>query len=114
MPRAVRIKLCDKIGAEYWPMTSDQILSISKEFSAVQFPINGLRHPPTVATSGWYIWSGEILSANPEFFVPMHASHLAGICPEAIKYLGLAAGWRFLFAPDYEDVWRVASLLRAQ
>jgi hypothetical protein len=30
-----------------------------------------------------------------------------------MKYLGLAAGWRFLFAPNYEDVWQDKSLLEA-
>src|SRR5262249_4805049 len=32
----------------------------------------------------------------PNFFVPLHVSHLAEWCPAALKFLGLAPGWRFL------------------
>jgi hypothetical protein len=28
------------------------------------------------------------------------------------KYLGLALGWRFLIAPEYEDVWYDTNLLK--
>jgi hypothetical protein len=74
-------------------------------------PLNGLRHPPEGDTTGWYIWAGEELSADPDFFVPLHVDHLANWCPDAIRYLGLPPGWRFLVAGDYEDVWYDASLL---
>jgi len=33
------------------------------------WPINGLRHPLTNNTTGWYIWAGEEFSMDPEFFV---------------------------------------------
>jgi len=29
-----------------------------------------------------------------------------------MKYLGLAPGWRFLVAPNYEDVWEDYDLLK--
>ena len=32
-------------------------------------------------------------------------SHMVDICPGRLKSLGLPPGWRFLVAPDYEDVW---------
>lgn len=75
-------------------------------------PLNGLRRSPHADTTGWYIWAGEELSDDPDFFVPLHVEHLADWCPEVIKYLGLPPGWRFLTdRADYEDVWKDESLL---
>jgi hypothetical protein len=74
-------------------------------------PINGLRHHPESGTTGWYIWAGEELSADPEFFKPLHVSHLDVWCPAVLPYLGLPPGSRFLLAPNYEDVWHDDSLL---
>lgn len=73
--------------------------------------MNGLRHPPQGDTVGWYIWAGEELSQEPDFFQPRHVEHLNEWCPAVISYLGLAPGWRFLLANDYEDVWYDESLL---
>jgi hypothetical protein len=88
-------------------------IGISKNFDPHNFPINGLRHPPTIDTTGWYIWSGEHLSEDPDYFVPLHAAHLIEQQSEIVKYLGLAPGWRFLYAPGQEDVWFDGSLLKA-
>lgn len=74
-------------------------------------PINGLRHPPEGDTSGWYIYAGEQLSSEPDFFKPLHIEHLDEWCPQVKKYLGLPPGWRFLVAGDYEDVWFDETLL---
>ena len=74
-------------------------------------PINGLRHPPEGDTTGWYIYAGEELSDDPDFFKPLHVEHLDKWCPQIKKYLGLPAGRRFLVAGDYEDVWFDESLL---
>lgn len=76
------------------------------------WPVNGLRHPPAGTTCGWYLWAGEEFSEDPDFFVPLHVTHLPDWCPAAMPYLGLAPGWRFLIAPGYEDVWFDPSLLR--
>lgn len=35
-------------------------------------PLNGLRHPATGDTNGWYIWFGEEFSTAPNFFEPLH------------------------------------------
>ena len=74
-------------------------------------PINGLRHPPAGDTTGWYIWAGEELSDDPDFFVPLHVAHLDKWCPVAVRFLGLPPGWRFLVAGDYVDVWEDPTLL---
>jgi hypothetical protein len=50
--------------------------------------IHGLRHLPEGGTSGWYCWTGE-LAFDPDFFVPLHLSHLVGRIPELAEYLAL-------------------------
>lgn len=74
-------------------------------------PLNGLRHPPRGDTSGWFIWAGKELSLDEDYFRPLHLAHIADWCPEAIPYLSLPPGWRFVVAPGYEDVWFDESLL---
>lgn len=74
-------------------------------------PINGLRHSPEGDTTGWYIWAGEVLSDQPDFFNPLHVMHMKQWCPEIQKYLGLPPGWRFLVDGDFADVWYDESLL---
>ena len=74
-------------------------------------PLNALRHPPEGDTSGWYSWGGEELSRGADFFQPLHVSHLKDKCPEIMKYLGLAPGWRVLVASEQEDVWYDEKLL---
>jgi len=76
-----------------------------------KLPINGLRHPPQGDTNGWYIWCGEELSSDPDFFSPIHTKHLAKYCPEILEYLGLPPGSRFLKAGEYLDIWYDATLL---
>jgi hypothetical protein len=74
-------------------------------------PLNGLRHPAAVGTSGWFIWLGEELGTADDFFAPLHVEHLGALCPEVVPYLALPPGWRFLVAPGYEDVWFDETLL---
>lgn len=103
-------RLCQKFGAPFMKSRAQLKIGLSRNFEIRNYPINGLRHPPEGGTTGWYIWSGD-LSDAPDFFQPHHLYHLYEPYPELIKYLGLSAGWRFLFAPDYEDVWEDLSLL---
>jgi hypothetical protein len=108
----IQKSICQSFGASF--LQCDELLKIgiSKDFDSLRFPINGLRHPPQGDTTGWYIWSGEKYSEDPDFFVPLHTKHLNDRYPEIAKYLGLGPGWRFLIAPGQEDVWFDASLLR--
>jgi hypothetical protein len=73
-------------------------------------PVHGLRHPVSAGTTGWFIWSGELSSAD-DFFNPIHAKHLETKVPVVVPYLALPPGWRFLVAPGYEDVWYDETLL---
>jgi hypothetical protein len=104
-------EICLKFGAPYLAFDEHLKVGISKNFDPNRFPINGLRHPPTGDTTGWYIWSGQEFSADPDFFVALHGFHLNDRCPGILKFLGLGAGWRFLVAEGHEDVWFDANLL---
>jgi hypothetical protein len=103
--------LCEKYDAPFMEAPLYLKVGISLNLKDGIFPINGLRHAPKGDTTGWYIWAGEELSDSPDFFVPLHVEHLNELHPNIIKYLGLAPGWRFLIAPNIEDVWEDASLL---
>ena len=86
-------------------------LGIARDVKSGLKPISGLRHIPDEKTTGWYIWTGEDLSFDPDFSVGIHVAHLEEWCPAVIRYLALPAGWRFLIADDYEDVLYDPSLL---
>ena len=86
-------------------------MGIANNFSAGLLPLNGLQHPATETTSGWYLWAGEELSEADDFFKPIHGYHLLESNAVVLKYLALPPGWRFLVAGDYEDVWFDAKLL---
>ncbi len=87
-------------------------IGIADNIESGIMPLNGLRHPPRGDASGWYIWAGKELSKDPNFFKPLHISHLEKYCPHILKYLGLPPGWRFLTDGSYEDVWEDSSLLK--
>lgn len=86
-------------------------VGISRNVQDGVVPINGLRHAPVGDTTSWYIWAGEELSEDSDFFVPLHVSHLVNWCPQVIDYLALPPGSRFLLAPDYEDIWFDAAIV---
>lgn len=104
-------ELCRKYEAEFLSSPTDLKVGIAANVREGVVPVNGLRHPPEGGTTGWYIYAGEELSDDPDFFKPLHVEHLDDWCPQIKKYLGLAPGWRFLIAGDYEDVWFDESLL---
>jgi len=105
--------ICEKYTAGFLDAPFGKIIGVAiKTFEKFDRPINGLRHPiENERSASWYIWAGEELSQDVDFFKPMHIYHLLELCPKAINYLGLAPGWRFLFDNMYEDVWYDAKLL---
>ncbi|HEY8597377.1 MAG TPA: hypothetical protein VIL85_03035 [Thermomicrobiales bacterium] len=103
--------ICARYGTVFSESPKYFKVGIAQNVRDKVYPLNGLRHPPEGTTTGWYIWAGEELSEAPEFFLPLHVAHLADWCPVILPYLGLPAGWRFLIAPGYEDVWYDDSLL---
>lgn len=78
--------------------------------STWDWPLHGLRHPPEAETTGWYLWTGD-LQQDPNFFLPWRVAHALHRCPELGPLLELPPGSRFIYAPDYTDVWHDASLL---
>lgn len=104
-------ELCSRYKAEPdSPMSTDQV-GIALDTVHLD-PLNGLRSQSAGTTSGWYIWGGDSLSPDPEFFQPLHVSHLAERCPAALSYLALPAGWRFLLGENgHVDIWYDEQLL---
>jgi len=103
--------VCEQYGSHY--CESPSFFKIGISFLNVKdrlYTISGLRHPSKDDVTGWYIWVGDY-SSDSNFFLPVHVEHLNDLCPEILKFLGLAPGWRFLVAPNYEDVWEDITLL---
>jgi hypothetical protein len=107
----MQIETCVKYGSDYVESPPHLKVGIARNVKDGLLPINGLRLRPEEGTTGWFIWAGENLSQDPDFFLSLHVSHLQDWCPQIIKFLGLSPGWRFLVAGDYEDVWEDPSLL---
>ena len=102
---AAQKQLCEQVGAVFMSTPDDLKVGISSNVNEGLVPINGVRVLPHGDASGWYIWAGEELSTDDEFFKPLHAGHLPEWCPEILKFLGLSPGWRFLVAGDHVDIW---------
>ena len=107
-----QLRICQKYGARPLDSPPQKKAGVAANVRSDVVPVNGLRHPPEEDTSGWYLWAGEELSSDPEFFRPTHIAHLSEMRPEVVKYLALPPGWRFLIAGDYEDVWYDKTLLK--
>jgi hypothetical protein len=107
---SARKALCRRHRADFVDTPADAIVGVADNVVTGAYPLNGLRHARGT-TSGWFIWAGDDLGDDADFFKPLHAGHLAARCPEALKWLGLGEGWRFLTAPDHEDVWFDRALL---
>ena len=102
--KAMQQRVCKTHGAVYFPSPASLKVGISETVRSGALPLEGLRHPPEGDSSGWCIWAGAFSEAD-DFFKPLHISHIETWTPLALKFLGLPPGWRFLVAPDYEDVW---------
>lgn len=107
----VQASVCARLGVGPSPPEAGSKLGAAENLRGQTWPINGLRHRPEGGSNGWYLWAGEHLSADPNFFAPLHVEHLSAWRAEIVPYLALPPGWRFLIAPGYEDVWEDRSLL---
>jgi hypothetical protein len=103
--------VCSRFGASFVSCDPNLKVGVSRNVKDGVRPLNGLRVNPEGDTCGWYIWAGEKMSEEPDFFVPLHAAHLEDWAPLVLPYLGLPPGWRFLITEAYEDVWEDAQLL---
>jgi len=102
--------VCARVGVEPDVPAPFQKVGIALHTRHLE-PLNGLRHSTQGDSSGWFIWGGTDLSQAPDFFAPLHVTHLNERCPRALKYLALPPGWRFLVAPGQEDLWFDPKLL---
>lgn len=107
----IQRSICLRFGANYFACDPTLKVGISQNVRDGVRPLNALRIRPEGDTSGWFIWAGNELSDAPDFFVPLHASHLDAWAPLVLPYLGLPPGWRFLVTEHYEDVWRDDQLI---
>lgn len=101
----------ERFGCEARSPLPLEKLGISRNTRDGIWPLNGLRHPVAGATCGWYVWAGDQLPEDEDFFRPVHVEHVAEWSPAAVKYLARPPGWRFLIAPGYEDVWYDSTLV---
>jgi hypothetical protein len=92
-------------------VSDDDTVGIAFNVRDGRWPLNGLRHRPEAGTTGWYLWAGEQLGADDDFFQPLHVTHILEWRAELLPYLALPPGWRFLIAPAHEDAWYDPSLL---
>lgn len=105
-------EVCQKWQAKFCESPLDLKVGIAENVKSELLPINGLRIYSESDTSGWYIWAGEELSKDKDFFKPLHILHLEKWTPDLYSYLGLPPGWRFLIANGYEDIWFDEELLK--
>lgn len=108
----IQRSVCMRFGADYFYCDPNLKIGISQNVRDGVRPLNGLRISPEGDTCGWYIWAGLEFSDAPDFFVPLHVSHLHAWAPLVLPYLGLPPGWRFLVTEQYEDVWRDDQLIQ--
>ena len=102
--KSLQKEKCILVGSpESYPDESLQI-GIALQTRGKQ-PITGMRANPENGTAGWYIWAGDY-SEDPDFFQPIHISHVPDVWPALMPYLALAPGYRFIIDDEgYEDIW---------
>ncbi|GAB3253807.1 immunity protein Imm33 domain-containing protein [Chitinimonas naiadis] len=73
-----------------------------------RMPIHGTRIELEEGENiSWFIYCGEF-SEDPDFYQPIHTTHLANYLPLVLKYLRLPPGANFIIDDrGYEDVWMV-------
>jgi hypothetical protein len=108
--QAAQEDTCKKHGAVFVPVSTTTISGLAKS-TLGHSPVNGLRHPARLDSSGWYIWCGEEFSYAADFFAPVHTEHIYDELPQAIPFLALPPGYRFLVSENYTDVWFDRNLL---
>lgn len=110
MSTEAQAAVCARFGVTPHDPAPFSKTGLSAGVESDRWPVHGRRHPPTDGTNGWYIWVGEFSHAA-DFFAPHHVEHLGDYRPAMLPYLALPPGWRFLIAPDDEDVWSDEALL---
>lgn len=102
--------LCAEMKVEFVAAPSDRISGVALQTKG-KLPLNGLRHPTTPGTTGWYLWCGEEISNEKDFYEPTCTRHIYEEFPKVTRLLGLPPGHRFLIAGEYIDIWFDPALL---
>src|SRR5215813_2189777 len=97
--------VCERANTRPAYLQPTDRIAVGRDFDVTRHPINGLRHPAYGDMCGWNIWSGEVLSDDPDYFNLICYEHLVAERTDWLQYLALPAGWRFLTAPGHEDIW---------
>lgn len=111
--KEIQIQTCKLYKIKFEEVYLNTYIAISKNVKDPNVePLNGLRHPITKENKvGWYLWAGEELLTDFDFFEKIHLVHLKEFWPEAIKFLGLCSGSRFILDKHgYTDIWIDESL----
>lgn len=103
--------ICRRYHSRPAPLDPSDRIAISANYRSGSWPLNGLRHSVHGNMCGWYLWRGTEFLTDPDWFKPVCYHHLVDDGDAAVPYLLLPAGFRFLIAPDYEDVWFDESLI---
>lgn len=103
--RIEQLAICQRYGVQPFPVDPNEKLGIARNVRTGLLPINGVRTSPEGGTCGWYIWAGDEMLEDPDFFEPLHVAHLPEWCADAMRFLLLPPGWRFLIAGEHVDVW---------
>jgi hypothetical protein len=106
-----QIRVCEQAGVQPAEVDPQAVVGVGP---LERQPLNGLRHRPRGQSNGWYIWTGGEIPSNPDFFRPIHVSHLREVAPSAVAFLALPPGWRFQAGPNGEDVWADDRLLEVE
>jgi len=102
--------ICKKHNLTSYPSKEQEKLGIALD-TIGKLPINGMRVKDENGTCGWYIWCGEEYKEDADFFSPLCVEHIENYLPDIKEYLDLPLGYRFLLAPNYEDIWKDRGLL---
>lgn len=103
-------EICSSAGSGFTLPNASDVVGFAMVTKELDQPLHGLRRAPEEHTAGWYLWRGEFSEAD-DFFAPLHVSCLEKHCYDAMEFLALSPGWRFLSKGSYRDVWYVKALL---
>ena len=97
--------VCEEFDSRYIKVNETDLVAIAKH-TLNKEPIVGLRKQPDAENVSWFIYGGE-LEEGEDFFDVISVKELEDVFPDAIPYLALEQGFRFMIdADDYEDVWK--------
>ena len=101
--------VCEQYGSAYRAVNDQDVIAIAVQ-SLTAESIVGIRNLPDSDGIAWFIYGGELDDAD-DFFQTITVKELEEVFPEALPFLALDTGYRFLIDHDeYEDVWREGEL----